>query len=90
MTRPIAAPRLPNNPTRRPSPWLCLGLAAAFTLAGCGGAPSKPAPTAQAVDKVIVKKSDFDAWLERYRVEPDEDRVKEMVEEIVSKVSKQK
>lgn len=58
MTRPIAAPRLPNNPTRRPSPWLCLGLAAAFTLAGCGGAPSKPAPTAQAVDKVIVKKSE--------------------------------
>lgn len=37
---------------------LALGLVAILTLAGCGGAPSKPAPTAQTVDKVIVKKSE--------------------------------
>ena len=39
---------------------------------------------------VIVRKSDFDRWLERYRVEPDEDRVKQLVYEIVAKVSNQK
>ncbi len=37
---------------------LSLGIAAAFTLAGCGGTPAKPAPRAQTVDKVIVKKSE--------------------------------
>jgi murein L,D-transpeptidase YafK len=55
MSSPQAHPTRISN-LRRTAILLCL--AAATSLVACGGAPSKPAPTAQTVDKVIVKKSE--------------------------------